>query len=134
MGDVEPADGAMLPYLVRHMAQTYGCFYLRFGRKKLMRVYGDGEDFTLGRAIKLRDGRDAARRPLNLSDRMAQDGRELTRIFVSARTGEGLPLLRAELALRARDAAQVAVPLGGDDGQALPIGHNGGLHSREVNE
>ncbi|HOG00410.1 MAG TPA: transketolase C-terminal domain-containing protein [Clostridia bacterium] len=57
---VEPADGAMLPYLVRHMAQTYGCFYLRFGRKKLMRVYGDGEDFTLGRAIKLRDGRDAA--------------------------------------------------------------------------
>ena len=80
------------------------------------------------------DGLDAARRPLNLSDRMAQDGRELTRIFVSARTGEGLPLLRAELALRARDAAQVAVPLGGDDGQALPIGHNGGLHSREVNE
>ena len=80
------------------------------------------------------DGLDAARRPLNLSDRMAQDGRALTRIFVSARTGEGLPLLRAELALRARDAAQVAVPLGGDDGQALPIGHNGGLHSREVNE
>ena len=80
------------------------------------------------------DGLDAARRPLNLSDRMAQDGRELTRIFVSARTGEGLPLLRAELALRARDAAQVAVPWGGDDGQALPIGHNGGLHSREVNE
>ena len=80
------------------------------------------------------DGLDAARRPLNLSDRMALDGRELTRIFVSARTGEGLPLLRAELALRARDAAQVAVPLGGDDGQALPIGHNGGLHSREVNE
>ena len=80
------------------------------------------------------DGLDAARRPLNLSDRMAQDGRELTRIFVSARTGEGLPLLRAELALRARDAAQLAVPLAGDDGQALPIGHNGGLHSREVNE
>ena len=80
------------------------------------------------------DGLDAARRPLNLSDRMAQDGRELTRIFVSARTGEGLSLLRAELALRARDAAQLAVPLAGDDGQALPIGHNGGLHSREVNE
>ena len=80
------------------------------------------------------DGLDAARRPLDLSDRMALDGRELTRIFVSARTGEGLSLLRAELALRARDAAQLAVPLAGDDGQALPIGHNGGLHSREVNE
>ncbi|MBN8557839.1 MAG: GTPase HflX [Proteobacteria bacterium] len=80
------------------------------------------------------DGLDATRRPLNLSDRMALDGRELTRIFVSARTGEGLPLLRAELALRARDAARLAVPLAGDDGQALPIGHNGGLHSREVNE
>ncbi|HWQ58987.1 MAG TPA: transketolase C-terminal domain-containing protein [Clostridia bacterium] len=57
---VEPADGAMLPYLVHHAANVYGNFYLRFGRKKLMRVYGENETFTVGKAKKLRDGRDAA--------------------------------------------------------------------------
>jgi GTP-binding protein HflX len=54
------------------------------------------------------DALDAARRPLVLQDCMEQDGQRLARIFVSAHSGEGLPLLRAELARRAQAARPVA--------------------------
>ena len=64
------------------------------------------------------DALDAARRPLALQDEMELDGRRLARIFVSARAGDGLPLLRAELARRAQAA------VGADDADAAPIGHN----------
>ena len=79
------------------------------------------------------DGLDAERRPHALRDTIAVDGRECTRIFVSARTGEGLPLLRAELAARAQAARDVAT-LPGPDGEHAPIGHNPGQDSREANE
>ena len=80
------------------------------------------------------DGVEPDRRPLTLKDTMAQDGRELHRLFVSARTGEGVPGLRAELA-----ACVQAVLHGGEavtvaDVPALPIGHNHELHPREANE
>lgn len=52
----EPADGAMLPYAVSHMANTYGNFYMRLFRKNAMRVYGDEAHFEIGRANWLRDG------------------------------------------------------------------------------
>jgi len=71
------------------------------------------------------DGLEPARRPHTLQDTLALDGRECTRIFVSARTGEGLPLLRAELAARAR-AGREAAPWPAPDGQAVAIGHNPG--------
>ncbi len=79
------------------------------------------------------DAVDPSRRPLTLQDSIEVDGRQLGRIFLSAQTGEGLPLLRAELARR----AQMAPP--GDFEQMPPqidppIGHNGGLHRQEVNE
>jgi GTP-binding protein HflX len=64
------------------------------------------------------DALDAARRPLALQDEMELDGRRLARIFVRARAGDGLPLLRAELARRAQAA------VGADDADAAPIGHN----------
>jgi GTP-binding protein HflX len=51
------------------------------------------------------DAVDAARRPLALQDAIELAGRRLTRIFVSAQSGEGLPLLRAELARRAMASA-----------------------------
>jgi GTP-binding protein HflX len=60
------------------------------------------------------------RRPPVLQDAIELDGRRHTRIFVSARSGEGLPLLRAELARRGSAREGVAA-----------IGHNDGLHSRE---
>jgi GTP-binding protein HflX len=71
------------------------------------------------------DGVEPARRPHVLQDTLPLDGRECARIFVSARTGEGLPLLRAELAARAQ-AARADVPRPVLDGAAVPIGHNPG--------
>ncbi|MDO5288107.1 MAG: GTPase HflX [Pseudomonadota bacterium] len=44
------------------------------------------------------------RRPVALQDTMAHEGHTWPRIFVSAQTGEGLPLLRAELARLAQAA------------------------------
>ena len=80
------------------------------------------------------DGLDAARRPHALKDTLAQDGRELTRVFVSARTGEGLAELRAELAARAQSMVDTAAPAAEDARGRLPIGHNHGLHPQEFNE
>lgn len=80
------------------------------------------------------DGLDAARRPHALKDTLAQDGRDLTRVFVSARTGEGLAALRAELAARAQVMADTAAPAAEDARGLLPIGHNHGLHPQEFNE
>jgi len=57
---IEPADGAMIPYAVHHMAQTWGNFYMRYGRKQMTRVYGPGTEFQIGRANVLRDGSDVA--------------------------------------------------------------------------
>lgn len=57
---IEPADGAMIPQAVRHMAQTWGNFYMRFGRKKMTRIYGPDAEFTIGRANVLRKGSDVA--------------------------------------------------------------------------
>ena len=46
------------------------------------------------------DAMDEANRPHVLSDQMELDGQPVSRIFVSAKTGEGLPDLRALLAAR----------------------------------
>lgn len=57
---VEPADVTMYPTLVHHMAATYGNFYVRSTRRKVMRVYRDGAPFVVGRANLLADGTDVA--------------------------------------------------------------------------
>jgi len=56
------------------------------------------------------DALDDAQRPLRLADSVAVDGEQVPRVFLSARTGEGLPALREALAGRARDSLQ-AMPL-----------------------
>jgi len=67
------------------------------------------------------------RRPLALQGEMELNGRRHGRVFVSARTGEGLPLLRAELARRAQAASDA-------NQDTMPIGHNDALHSKDTNE
>lgn len=57
---LEPADGAMLPHAVNHMAGTYGNFYLRLNRKRAVRIYNESAQFTVGKANVLRDGHDVA--------------------------------------------------------------------------
>ena len=74
------------------------------------------------------------RRPLALQDVMDVDGRALPRVFVSSRTGEGLPLLRAELARRAQATAAPRDAGAGHDPRELPAGHNDGLHRSDSRE
>ena len=79
------------------------------------------------------DAVDAAKRPLALQDRMDLDGRLLDRIFVSAQSGEGLPVLRNELARRAQEAAEARQALESDESPTA-FGHNGGLNSPMTKE
>ncbi len=81
------------------------------------------------------DALEAGRRPPELQSEMTIEGRRLGRIFVSAHSGEGLPLLRAELARRAEAArAGTAESMTASDTALVSIGHNGELHSRDTNE
>lgn len=57
---IEPADGVAIRHAVRHMATTYGNFYMRFGRKKMSCIYDPEEIFEIGKAKRLRSGGDAA--------------------------------------------------------------------------
>lgn len=57
---IEPADTAMIPYAVQYMANTWGNFYMRYGRKKMMRVYKSNAVFEIGKANVLKEGTDVA--------------------------------------------------------------------------
>lgn len=57
---VEPADATMYASLVPYMADTYGNFYVRSSRRKVMRVYRDDASFVVGQANQLADGTDVA--------------------------------------------------------------------------
>ena len=53
------------------------------------------------------DGLEMDHRPLHLQDMFEIDGKQIHRVFVSARTGEGLPALRLLLADAARNTAAI---------------------------
>ncbi|WP_093378532.1 GTPase HflX [Variovorax sp. OV329] len=57
------------------------------------------------------DAIDPAQRPVRPADSVEVDGTQVERVFLSARTGEGLPALRERLAERARAGSQAAMPL-----------------------
>ncbi len=57
---VEPADGAAMRALLPQIAALYGVSYLRMPRRKAMRIYEPGTDFTIGKANILREGRDVS--------------------------------------------------------------------------
>ncbi|WPH16477.1 GTPase HflX [Variovorax paradoxus] len=56
------------------------------------------------------DALETAQHPLHLQDDMEIDGVRVPRIFLSARSGEGLPLLRAELARRSGSLGDTMTP------------------------
>jgi len=57
---IEPADVTMYKAAVKTMADTYGVFYMRSCRRKVMRIYRDDASFTVGKANVLKDGSDVA--------------------------------------------------------------------------
>jgi GTP-binding protein HflX len=56
------------------------------------------------------DALESAQRPLHLQDEMEIDGVQVPRIFLSAKSGEGVPLLRAELARQSGSVADTMTP------------------------
>jgi len=56
---IVPADAIETAQAVRVAAASYGPFYIRLCRPKLPLVYNEGYHFALGKAVTLRQGRDA---------------------------------------------------------------------------
>ncbi len=58
---IDACDYDQLASVTRHLVEVEGVSYTRFVRKGVIRVYGDGSDFTIGKGVTLREsGSDAA--------------------------------------------------------------------------
>ena len=55
---IEPTDSTMLEFVIREAMDTYGMFYIRLSRKKMIKVFEKGSKFSLDKAILLRQGTD----------------------------------------------------------------------------
>ncbi len=55
---LEPADGLSLQWALEAAAKQYGIFYIRIVRKGGPKVYEAGSTFEIGKAAKLREGKD----------------------------------------------------------------------------
>ena len=55
---IEPTDAAMTVWAVKTLVKTYGVQYMRLVRKQCVKVYDEGTEFELGKAVQLRDGKD----------------------------------------------------------------------------
>lgn len=56
---IEPSDSTMLRDIIKQVAEKYGMYYIRLLRKNAIRIYDSRSDFEIGKAVKLRDGKDA---------------------------------------------------------------------------
>lgn len=57
---IQPADYVSARKLVRAAAETYGPMFIRFTRDAVPVIYDDDQEFEIGKAIKLREGKDVA--------------------------------------------------------------------------
>lgn len=72
--------------LVRAAAETYGPMYLRFTRDAVPVIYDEDQEFTIGKAVRLRDGKDVAIIAIGDTVRLALDAaRELESKGIGAR-------------------------------------------------
>ncbi len=55
---IEPTDSTMLADILTQTKDRYGVFYIRLSRKVADKVFTDGSTFEIGKAAKLRDGKD----------------------------------------------------------------------------
>ena len=83
---IQPADYVSARKLVRAAAETYGPMYLRFTRDAVPVIYDEDQKFTIGKAVRLRDGKDVAIIAIGDTVRLALDAaRELESKGISAR-------------------------------------------------
>lgn len=57
---IQPADYVSAKKLVRQAANTYGPMFIRFTRDAVPVIYDESQEFTIGKAVQLRDGKDVA--------------------------------------------------------------------------
>lgn len=57
---IQPADYVSARKLVRAAAETYGPMFLRFTRDAVPVIYDEAQEFVIGKAVKLREGKDIA--------------------------------------------------------------------------
>lgn len=55
---IEPTDISVLKSVLRQMSEMYGVQYMRLVRKSCKRIYKDDQDFEIGKAITIKEGRD----------------------------------------------------------------------------
>ncbi len=57
---IMPADYVSARKLVRAAANTYGPMFIRFTRDAIPVIYDEDQEFTIGKAVKVREGKDVA--------------------------------------------------------------------------
>lgn len=78
----EPTDAAMLARAIPQIVDYPGAVYIRLFRKKAEHVFDDVPDFQLGKATKIRDGKDVTliasgimvSRAIAAADKLAEEG------------------------------------------------------------
>jgi transketolase len=56
---IEPTDSVMLSDIITQLKDLYGVFYVRLKRKNAIKVYEEGSVFEIGKAVELKEGKDA---------------------------------------------------------------------------
>ena len=56
---IDPSDNAQLKDILIQTANMFGVFYIRLLRKAANKIYEEGSKFEIGKAVQLRDGKDA---------------------------------------------------------------------------
>jgi len=55
---LEPTDSIMLIDIIKQLAKLYGMFYIRLLRSNAVKIYKEGTTFKIGKAVKLKKGKD----------------------------------------------------------------------------
>ena len=58
MSVIVSTDSIMLKDIIKQLAEVYGMFYIRLLRKNAIKIYEEGQVFEIGKAIKLKEGKD----------------------------------------------------------------------------
>lgn len=53
-----PTDSIMLKNIIKQAAELFGMFYIRLLRKNSIKIYKEGSTFKIGKAVKLKSGKD----------------------------------------------------------------------------
>jgi transketolase len=110
---IVPADAIEAAEAVKTVASTYGPCYIRLSRPKTPLVYQEGYQFTLGKAVVMRQGRDATimangimvAEALRGADALAREGIDCRVINVHTMK----PLDKEAIVQAARDTGAVVV-------------------------